>query len=104
MPFLQTSERVKHQGDAGFHVEDGGSSQLVVPDAAGHGGERSQRIDRVVVAEQQYRLRGGLAHRLSWRVKVDLQVIAEVFRWMDSRLAAELGKFMRDGLRNAVHG
>src|ERR1039458_4513605 len=56
------------------------------------------------MAEQQHSLGSGLASE----AEVDLQVIAKIFRWMDAYvdldLAAELGKFMRDGLRNAVHG
>ncbi len=96
MPFLKTSERVEHQGDARLHIEDAGSSQPVVHCAAGHGGERAQRIDGVVVAEQQHRLRG-------FAGEVHLQVIAKVFRGMDVHFTAEPGKFMRDGVRNFVH-
>ena len=56
------------------------------------------------MAEQQHWLRWRLAHRLSRKVEVDLQVIAGVVRWVGSRFAAELGKFMRDDFRNAIHG
>src|ERR1700687_13758 len=98
MPVLKGGARVDDEGDARFHVEDAGSSQLVAHGAAWHSGERAQRIDGVVMAEQQHRLRSGLAG------KIHLQVIAKVFRWMNASFTAELGEFLRDGLRDAVHG
>ena len=89
---------MEHQGDAGFHIEDAGPSQFVAHGAAWHGSERPQRIDGVVMAEQQHRLGVGIAS------EIDLQVIAKVFRLVDPQLTAELGESVRDGLRSAVRG
>jgi hypothetical protein len=77
MPVLQGGEGVEHQGDARFHVEDAGAGQFVTHDLAGHGGERAERVDGVVMAQQQHGPGGGLAG------KIYLQVIAEVVaRWI----------------------
>ena len=81
MPILQSGEGVEHQRDAGLHIEDAGARQFVVVGAARHGGERAERIDSVVVTEQQDRL-----SRLA--AEVHLEVIAEVFRLVNPNLAA----------------
>jgi hypothetical protein len=97
LPCLKGGERVQHQGNAGLHIEDTGSGQPVVHRAAGHGSQRAQWIDGIVVAEQQHRLRG-------FATEVDLQVTAEILCAVEVYFPAEPGKFMRDGLRNFVHG
>ena len=86
---------MEHQCDAGFHIEDAGAGQFVAVGTARHGGERAQRVDRVVVTEQQDRLT-----RLAGEVR--LQVIAEVFCLVNPDLAAELGKFLGNRLGDAV--
>ena len=79
-------------------IENARPRQFVADDLAGHGGERSQRVYRVVVAEQKQWFGSAITG------KVNLQVIAKFLRRVKPRFASEQGKFPGDGLGDPIDG
>src|SRR4029077_14720990 len=88
VPGLQSFDGEEHQGKAGFHVENAGALQAAIFYAAGHGGERSQRIDRVEVAEEE----DGLG--VCGAGEIDLEVVAEFFGAMEMGTSAKQREFL----------
>ena len=72
MPDLQPLERVEHQRDARLHVEYARPPQAPVAGPARHRGKCAQRINRVVVTEQQHRF------LLRFAGEINLQMIANI--------------------------
>src|ERR1700722_6280937 len=89
---------MKHKGDAGFHVENSGASEFVLGNATRHGSERSQRVNGVIVTEQQHRLGGRFSS------KVDLQMVAKALCRMDAYLPPEAGELLGDGVGDGIDG
>jgi hypothetical protein len=97
MPILQSGERVENERYARFHIENAGPGQFVVLDAAGHFAKCAERIDGVIVAEQQQRL-PGLAS------EVDLQMITSFFGSVEADFSAQARKFLRHDFGKTVDG
>src|SRR5579884_3524469 len=72
VPGTQSLNRVKHEGDAGFHIEGSRAVRAAVGDAERHGVQSSERVNRVQMTEQH----DGLGAAFSG--EIDLQMIAEV--------------------------
>jgi len=82
VPASQPFDGLHGEGSARFHVEHAGAEEASVLDVARHRREGAERIDRIEMAEQQYRLAGASG-------KVYLQMIAKICNLMEFGVAAE---------------
>ena len=98
MPRAQAFESVQYERDARLHIERARPPDAAIGGAARHGGQRSQGIHGVEMAQQQ----DGLATAPAG--KVHLQMVAEILDPMEFCMAADFLEAAGQERSQLVHG
>src|SRR5271166_288336 len=100
VPGLQRRNGVEHKRDARLHIENARTEQSAIFNFAWHIHQSAQRIDRVIVAQQQDWF--ALGRRKAIAVEVDLQTVAEIGTAMEASSSAEGFELLRQNGGNSV--